>query len=355
MRFMYFAPLMLAVATAGCGETGSQRTATGAVGGGVAGAVVGGPVGAVVGAGIGGAAGANREEIDEATDRTVDKAANEVAQADSADPNRQRDRQTSDNRAAGEQGSMSGDGQLTNDEVRQAQSKLADLGYYDGQIDGIYGRRSVAAVGAFQREEGLPTTRALDNRTQLALQQQNAGSQRLASNGSTDRNATNRQSETQGRDAIQNSRTERNGQTGAAGGDARTATDEGAATQPDRYGSYAQANDATRMQNLTVGENWSAESVIGAAVVDANDRTIGEIEDLLIDADGKVTAALIGVEQTLGVGTRTIAVDLGELNRSGDGFATDMTQEDLAKRRQYVRDGDSWRSSGGTVEGGTTR
>ena len=40
-------------------------------------------------------------------------------------------------------------------EVREIQTKLNEWGYYNGEIDGIYGSRTVAAVRQFQRSNGL--------------------------------------------------------------------------------------------------------------------------------------------------------------------------------------------------------
>lgn len=41
------------------------------------------------------------------------------------------------------------------DTVKQIQKKLANLGYYTGSIDGIYGSKTEAAVRAYQRDYGL--------------------------------------------------------------------------------------------------------------------------------------------------------------------------------------------------------
>lgn len=41
------------------------------------------------------------------------------------------------------------------DEVKQIQEKLKSWGYYDGEVDGIYGSQTMAAVKAFQEKNGL--------------------------------------------------------------------------------------------------------------------------------------------------------------------------------------------------------
>jgi len=72
-------------------------------------------------------------------------------------------------------------GCLTEEEQQQAESavhaatksiqtSLAQAGYYDGPVDGVYGPATVAAVEALQRAHGLPVTGAVDKATSAALQ-----------------------------------------------------------------------------------------------------------------------------------------------------------------------------------------
>ena len=49
------------------------------------------------------------------------------------------------------------------------QTALADLGYYNGPIDGIVGSGTRRAVRAFQRDKGLPVTGRIDRRLLNAL------------------------------------------------------------------------------------------------------------------------------------------------------------------------------------------
>lgn len=48
------------------------------------------------------------------------------------------------------------------------------MGLYDGQIDGLYGPRTMRAVEQYQQRQGLPQTAALDQNTRQSLQQQTA-------------------------------------------------------------------------------------------------------------------------------------------------------------------------------------
>jgi peptidoglycan hydrolase-like protein with peptidoglycan-binding domain len=41
------------------------------------------------------------------------------------------------------------------EEVKQIQNKLKQWGYYDGNVDGIYGSKTFSAVKKFQQKNGL--------------------------------------------------------------------------------------------------------------------------------------------------------------------------------------------------------
>ena len=72
-------------------------------------------------------------------------------------------------------------GCLTDEQQKQAeaavrdyttalQKSLRDAGYYDGEVDGVYGPATVDAVEALQKAHGLPTTGTVDKATAAALQ-----------------------------------------------------------------------------------------------------------------------------------------------------------------------------------------
>ncbi len=58
---------------------------------------------------------------------------------------------------------------LSNNAVLDAQKKLTRLGYYQGVLDGIYNQVLRAALWAFQKDEDLPQTGRLDDRTRKDL------------------------------------------------------------------------------------------------------------------------------------------------------------------------------------------
>jgi peptidoglycan hydrolase-like protein with peptidoglycan-binding domain len=127
--------------------------------------VLGGPVGALIGAGAGAATGAYREPLEQTADDFVDR---RIEQARSETQSSGSIGMPDQNAMSGGEGYAADD--LTNEEVRRAQTALQELGHYDGRIDGLYGPKSIAAVGEFQQEHSLPQTFALDERTQQSLQ-----------------------------------------------------------------------------------------------------------------------------------------------------------------------------------------
>ena len=56
------------------------------------------------------------------------------------------------------------------DYTQALQKSLADAGYYQGEVDGVYGPATVDAVKALQKAHGLPVTGTVDKATDAALQ-----------------------------------------------------------------------------------------------------------------------------------------------------------------------------------------
>jgi peptidoglycan hydrolase-like protein with peptidoglycan-binding domain len=58
---------------------------------------------------------------------------------------------------------------LDRGQIAQLQRELASRGLYQGPVDGIAGRQTLAALNAFQRQLGLPTQNGFDEQTRQAL------------------------------------------------------------------------------------------------------------------------------------------------------------------------------------------
>jgi hypothetical protein len=84
---------------------------------------------------------------------------------------------------------------------------------------------------------------------------------------------------------------------------------------------------------------WLASEVIGETVRGPNNDKIGEISNLLLDKDGKVMAAVIGVGGFLGIGQKDVAVPFTDLKLSNerDGDITlAATEEQLRNAPQFM-------------------
>ena len=64
----------------------------------------------------------------------------------------------------------------TGTDVISVQQKLKDLGFYTGSVDGVYGTGSMAAVKAFQRQNGLTADGLVGSRTHAVLMSATSGS-----------------------------------------------------------------------------------------------------------------------------------------------------------------------------------
>lgn len=87
---------------------------------------------------------------------------------------------------------------------------------------------------------------------------------------------------------------------------------------------------------------WLASNVIGASVVGPDNKTIGEINDFVIDQSGTAEAAVVGVGGFLGVGEKDVAIPFKSLqitrkeNGMLDKVTLPMTKADLEKAPTFM-------------------
>jgi sporulation protein YlmC with PRC-barrel domain len=65
-------------------------------------------------------------------------------------------------------------------------------------------------------------------------------------------------------------------------------------------------------------DDWLASDLIGKSVVNAENESIGTINDLVTDSNGEIAAVLIGVGGFLGLGEKDVAVSFKELKLARD-------------------------------------
>jgi len=67
------------------------------------------------------------------------------------------------------------------------------------------------------------------------------------------------------------------------------------------------------------------------SVYDPQDNKIGDIKDLLVDKDGKIGAAIVGVGGFLGMGKHDVAIPMSQLKANQDGFVLHGATKDALK------------------------
>jgi sporulation protein YlmC with PRC-barrel domain len=99
-----------------------------------------------------------------------------------------------------------------------------------------------------------------------------------------------------------------------------------------------------------------AQKLIGRNVVNAQNETVGEIESLMVDQDGKIRSAVLGVGGFLGIGERHVAVSWDQLSvaPSGDRVTVNMTR-DQARALPEFRYSDTQRRGSVFSDMGTNR
>lgn len=105
---------------------------------------------------------------------------------------------------------------------------------------------------------------------------------------------------------------------------------------------------ASTMQSIP-GQSATVTHWYKQNVYDPNDNKIGEIEDVLIDREGKVTALIIGVGGFLGMGEKDVAVPFNAVKATTKDnnkwyLVMNSTKDALksAKGFKYNRDAMTW-------------
>lgn len=77
--------------------------------------------------------------------------------------------------------------------------------------------------------------------------------------------------------------------------------------------------------------DWRASNLMGLKVTNAANETIGDINEILFDANGKISAVVIGVGGFLGMGERHAAVEFGSVQLSRDKSNAPLARVNVTK------------------------
>jgi sporulation protein YlmC with PRC-barrel domain len=89
--------------------------------------------------------------------------------------------------------------------------------------------------------------------------------------------------------------------------------------------SSASNNNNQQQQNASSMNLWQGSKLIGLDVYNQQNNKIGDIKELLLDKDGKVTQVAIGVGGFLGMGEHDVAVKWTDLKFSDQPVKTSTT------------------------------
>ena len=110
-----------------------------------------------------------------------------------------------------------------------------------------------------------------------------------------------------------------------AAADARSTTGMAAATNHDRTMADNSAKGTKTTGDFNKQGDVSANAVIGAKVVNANNDTIGSVEDVYVDSSGNIKTVVLSVGGFLGMGSKDVAVKWTDIKQSRDDKSVKLT------------------------------
>ena len=124
---------------------------------------------------------------------------------------------------------------------------------------------------------------------------------------------------------------------------AATQTGPGAKTDMNRAGTAMPGQTTAAAAGTFIDaqnrEQWLATNLIGTRVNGAADENLGEVNDVLMDRNGNIIGAVIGVGGFLGVGEKDVAVPFNALelvrNSDGDKLILRKTKDELKSAPEF--------------------
>jgi sporulation protein YlmC with PRC-barrel domain len=91
--------------------------------------------------------------------------------------------------------------------------------------------------------------------------------------------------------------------------------------------------------------DWRASKLMGVKVSNMAGETVGDVNDVLIDKDGKVAAIVIGVGGFLGMGERHAAVSFSSLQLTRDANGNPLAKANLTKEQLKAAPEWTWQAA----------
>jgi len=89
------------------------------------------------------------------------------------------------------------------------------------------------------------------------------------------------------------------------------------------------------------------KTLIGQDIRNATGDTVGEVESVYVDKNGKISSVIVGVGGFLGVGEREVAINWSDITVSNDGktVTTPLTKDQLKAMPAYNYKQATWRGT----------
>lgn len=111
---------------------------------------------------------------------------------------------------------------------------------------------------------------------------------------------------------------------------------------------------AVQSGNLTMSpDDRLASRMIGATIRNANNESIGDINDLVLDQNGRVKAVIAGVGGFLGIGEQRVMLGYDQMQFSKDANGRLVVQSQFT--REQLKGLPAWNEPSSTDSTGTTR
>jgi hypothetical protein len=89
---------------------------------------------------------------------------------------------------------------------------------------------------------------------------------------------------------------------------------------------------AEKFVDMQASGQWLASDLMGLNVVGSNNESIGEVSDFLVDENGNILAAVVGVGGFLGIGQKDVAISFETLSISRDKDGDPIARLTLTKQ-----------------------
>jgi sporulation protein YlmC with PRC-barrel domain len=98
------------------------------------------------------------------------------------------------------------------------------------------------------------------------------------------------------------------------------------------------ATTATAGSKMMLKNNWRASKLMGLDVYNEANEKLGDINELILDKDGKINAVVIGVGGFLGMGEHDIAVSMDKLKFMEEPVRTSSTAPATTTRETTTKE-----------------